>query len=146
MTLLRGLIAAAAFIGWQSGELRAESISASTVEAKTEPTPIGSIDHKIDTPADVLSAEEWERVDSAVERALEWLSTRQRPDGSFDTLDTGQPAVTNLCMMAYLSHGHVPGHGRYGALLDRATQYVLACQKRNGLVALIAPEGTRISA
>src|SRR5262245_2048678 len=61
------------------------------------------------TPANVLSAEEWRRVDTAVNRALDWLATQQQPNGSFPTLETGQPGVTCLCMMALISHGHVPG-------------------------------------
>jgi hypothetical protein len=66
------------------------------------------------TPANVLSAEEWRRVDVAVNRALDWLATQQQSDGSFPTLDTGQPGVTSLCIMAFISHGHIPGDKRFG--------------------------------
>ena len=37
-------------------------------------------------PADVLSEEEWRRVDQAVERALDWLVREQESDGSFPTI------------------------------------------------------------
>src|SRR4051794_8735287 len=57
------------------------------------------------TPANVLPPTQWRRVDAAVNRALSWLSNRQQPDGSFPTLDSGQPAVTSLCMMAFIAHG-----------------------------------------
>src|SRR5687768_4873430 len=93
------------------------------------------------TPANVLSREQWRQVDAAVKRALEWLAAQQQADGSFPTLETGQPGVTSLCMMAFVSHGHVPGDGQYGNTLERAADYVLSCQKPNGLVTLLGPEG-----
>jgi hypothetical protein len=98
-----------------------------------------------DAPTDVLSPDEWRRVDAAVERALNFLATQQQRDGSFLTLDIGQPGVTSLCLMAFMSHGHLPGNGPYAASLEQATDYVLDCQKPNGLVTLLGPEGPQIS-
>lgn len=94
---------------------------------------------------DVLTAEEWEAVDKAVERGLKWLAKQQQPDGSFPTQPWGQPAVSSLCEMAFLAHGHLPGEGPYGERLTRTINYIKACQKRNGLVALIAPTGPEIT-
>jgi hypothetical protein len=96
------------------------------------------------TPANVLPPEDWRRVDAAVSRALDWLATQQRPNGSFPTLDTGQPGVTCLCMMALVSHGHVPGDKRFGTRLERATDFAISCQKPNGLVTLVGPDGLEI--
>jgi hypothetical protein len=48
-------------------------------------------------------------------------------------------------MMAFIAHGHVPGKGNFGATLDRATDYVLSCQKENGLVTKLGPDGPTIS-
>jgi hypothetical protein len=98
-----------------------------------------------EAPANVLSANEWQRVDAAVNRALVWLAKQQQPDGSFPTLDMGQPGVTCLCTMAFMSHGHVPGEGQYGAKLDSAVDFVIGCQKPNGLIALVGPDGPQIS-
>jgi hypothetical protein len=98
-----------------------------------------------DAPKNVLSSHEWSRVDAAVERGLDWLVRQQNPDGSFPTIDNGQPGVTSLCVMAFVSHGYVPGDGRYGKQLSRATDYILACQKQNGLITLIGPDGPRIN-
>jgi hypothetical protein len=98
-----------------------------------------------DTPADVLSTEEWQRVDGAVERALKWLASQQEPDGSFPTLEAGQPGVTSLCVMAFMAHGHMPGDADYGQRLERATDYMLASQKENGLLSLVGPDGPRIT-
>src|SRR3954454_10633584 len=97
------------------------------------------------TAANVLTPSQWRRVDTAVNRALGWLATQQQADGSFFTLDSGQPAVTSLCMMAFIAHGHVPGKGQYGTLLEDATDYVLSCQKENGLLTKLGPNGTAIN-
>src|SRR4051794_23406249 len=85
-------------------------------------------------PIDVLPADEWKRVDKAVQRALTWLAAQQQDNGSFPTLETGQPAVTSLCAMAFVSHGHAPGNDQYGKRLERATDFILSCQKENGLI------------
>ncbi len=100
---------------------------------------------KIDDPANVLSPQEWRRVDVAVNRALIWLAAGQKPNGSFPTLDSGQPAVTCLCTMAFMAHGHMAGEGKYNKQLERATEYVIHCQKPNGLITLVGPEGAEIS-
>jgi hypothetical protein len=97
------------------------------------------------TPSNVLTPGQWRRVDVAVGRALTWLANHQRSDGSFPTLDSGQPAVSGLCMMAFIAHGHVPGKGQYGTRLERAADFVVSCQKPNGLVTKVGPEGPTIN-
>src|SRR5689334_22865515 len=79
--------------------------------------------------SDALPPEEWKRVDAAVERALVWMAARQNPDGSFPTIPQGQPAVTSLCTMAFLSCGHQPQSAKYHLQLNRAIDFVLACQQ-----------------
>jgi hypothetical protein len=98
-----------------------------------------------DAPANVLTADEWQRVDRAVDRALAWLAAQQEGDGSFPTLESGQPGVTCLCTMAFMAHGHLPGAGQYGPRLERAANYTLNCQKPNGLITVLGPEGDRIT-
>jgi hypothetical protein len=98
-----------------------------------------------ETPANVLSPAEWQRVDESVEKALNWLAARQQPDGSFPTLEMGQPGVTSLCIMAFMAHGHLPGDGQYGQKLQLATDYVLNCQKDNGLLSQVGPDGPTIT-
>ena len=120
----------------------AKKSSAATQSARSEKTGKSAAD---DTPTNVLTKAEWKRVDTAVDRALAWMATQQQPDGSFPSLETGQPGVTSLCIMAFISHGHAPGDGQYGARLRRATDFVLSCQKENGLVAKMAVDGPNIS-
>jgi hypothetical protein len=92
----------------------------------------------------VLSADEWRRLDTSIDRALAWLASQQKADGSFPTLDRGQPGVTSFCVLAFMAHGHSPGQGEYGERLDLATNYILACQRESGLINLLGPEGPRI--
>jgi hypothetical protein len=85
-------------------------------------------------PRDVLFPEEWQQLDAAVDAGLAYLATQQQSDGSFATLELGQPAVTSLCVLAFLSRGHVPHEGRYGPRIERAIQYVLQAQQPDGLL------------
>ena len=91
-------------------------------------------------PASVLTPEQWEQVDRSVDRALAWLASQQQADGSFATHEAGQPAVTALCLLAFLSGGHLPGEGPYGQLLDRGIDHVLSCQMEDGLFSRRTPE------
>ena len=84
----------------------------------------------------VLTARQWDRVGAAVDRALAYLARRQRRDGSFPTEPRGQPGVTSLAVMAFLSVGHSPGEGPYADRLRRAIDYCLGCQQPGGLLAL----------
>lgn len=92
----------------------------------------------------VLNADEWRRVDGAVERSLGWLVSQQQPDGSFPSIEIGQPGVTSLCVLAFMAHGHNPGEGKYGQPLEKAVNFILSCQRHNGLVALQGPDGFTI--
>jgi hypothetical protein len=86
-----------------------------------------------------LSAGKWRQVEDSVDRALAWIASQQAADGSFPTLPAGQPAVTSLCVMAFLSRGHLPGFGPYGQRLNRAIDFVVSCQMSNGLISFQPP-------
>jgi len=92
------------------------------------------------TLASALAPEEWARVEKCVDKSLAWIATQQAADGSFPTLTIAQPAVTSLCVLAFLSRGHQPGAGPYGAQLNRAIDFVLSCQMPDGLLSQQAPE------
>ena len=93
---------------------------------------------------DVLDAATWKKVDDSVERALSWLATQQKDDGSFETIDIGQPAITALSLMAFLAQGESPIDGKYQKQLSKAVDYIAAQQKANGLIALQAPNNVPI--
>jgi hypothetical protein len=87
------------------------------------------------------------RLDAAVNRGLEYLARQQidsdaaaamgQPElaGSFrEPYTPGNTGVTSLAVMAFLAKGHLPGRGRYGAVIDRGLDYVLSQQLENGLL------------
>ncbi len=88
--------------------------------------------------ASVISPAERRMVDRSVDRALEWMASRQKRDGSFPTMDMGQPGITALCVQAFLTRGHLPGSGPYGDGLNSAVDFILSCQKISGLIAMIS--------
>jgi hypothetical protein len=98
-----------------------------------------------DTPSNELSTAEWQRVDVAVERGLNFLISQQQADGSFPTMGHAQPGVTSLCVLGFMAHGHTPGDGTYGEGLDRAIEFIMACQKENGLITLYGPEESQLT-
>lgn len=83
---------------------------------------------------DLLTREQWNQLEKSVDKGLKFLATQQQPNGSFATLEVGQPGITSLCVLAYLSRGHVPHQGEYGQLLDRAISYVVKSQQADGLL------------
>lgn len=90
-------------------------------------------------PQDVLTGQEWDQLARSVDRALAWVASRQRGDGSFPSLEAGQPGVTALCALAFLSRGHLPGEGRYGPAIDKSIRFVLSCQQPDGLLTRLYP-------
>ena len=64
-------------------------------------------------------------VDLAVQRALAFMATLQKPDGLFDDRWRMNAPVA-VAGMAYLSVGHTPGQGPYGDVINRCIDYILA--------------------
>lgn len=94
---------------------------------------------------DVLNADQWKQVDQSVERALAWLASQQQADGSFLSIESGQPAVTGFGLMAFLAKGESPTDGRYSKTLTRAIDFIVSEQKKNGLIAALAADASPIS-
>lgn len=91
----------------------------------------------------ILTTEQWQQLDRTVNRGLEFLATQQTKEGSFRGPPVGQPGITSLCVLAFLSRGHLPGQGPYGEQIDRAVDFVLSTQRSDGLLSHVAPTGWR---
>jgi hypothetical protein len=140
MTLIQKYLIAALFIALLPGRSDAQQ-GGSTPGRQSAANKVGAAD----SAANVLSDAEWQRVDASVQRALGFLAAQQQPDGSFPSIEMGQPGVTCLAVMAFMAHGHVLDDGEYGRRLERATDFVLASQKENGLVSRVGPDGPEIT-
>ena len=81
--------------------------SAAVVLAQDKPAPRAAPDTSILEPA------QWKRLDESVQKGLKWLATQQQEDGSFKSPKLGQPAVTSLCLMAFMAQGESPAGGEY---------------------------------
>ena len=106
--------------------------SKSSTQQATAPA---AADQSSESLASALSPQAWTQVELSIDRGLKWLGSQQAADGSFRAPEAAQPAATSLAVMAYLSKGHLPGEGPYGAQLDLAIDYVLRCQQADGLLA-----------
>lgn len=73
-----------------------------------------------------------ERVTAATDKALAYLKTQQRPNGSWENNN----AVNALAILAYLGRGHTPGRGPYRDVLARGKGFLLSQAQPSGLMAL----------
>lgn len=97
----------------------------------------------VEAPSDVESFTEiTPALERAVEKGLAFLATQQQSDGSFGFERYGRHAgITSLAALAFMSHGDMPGRGRYGGEVRRALNFVLRHVKESGLVAADTSHG-----
>lgn len=86
-------------------------------------------------PRSVLSEPDWLKLDKAVDRGLRFLASEQQQDGSFQRVQQNEPGISALCLMAFLSRGHLPEQGVYGERISRTANYLLSSQQPDGLIA-----------
>jgi len=75
-----------------------------------------------------------EKVETAVNRALEYLSVNQAEDGTFNDSYGRSVGIVSLAGMAFLSAGHAPDSSEYGENIERCLNYVIESQRSNGLL------------
>ncbi len=77
---------------------------------------------------------EWrDKVDPAVENALQYLARVQRADGTFPEGYGDSTGIPALAGMAFLSKGHLPTEGPYAGALNRCIDLVLDSQRDDGV-------------
>lgn len=77
-------------------------------------------------------------VDAAVQSALQFLVSQQRPSGGWvvDMHGGEATSATSLALMSFLAAGYVPGDPPYEAVFKRGLDYVLRHQQSDGVVAV----------
>jgi hypothetical protein len=72
-------------------------------------------------------------VQRAIDRGLAYLAAAQNRDGSYGDRPQfhGNVAVTSLAALAFMSGGHFPGRGGFGATVQRTLLYVIDCGERS---------------
>ena len=74
-------------------------------------------------------------VEQAVDKALAYLAKRQHKEGYWPSGWGKNTGISSLAVMAFLAKGYTPGTGPYGAVMNKGIDFVLRCQKPNGLLA-----------
>jgi len=70
----------------------------------------------------------------AIHSGLAYLAATQRSDGSWNGSSGPSTGIVGICTVAFLSTGHVPGSGNYGAVVSRGLGYLLSKAQPNGLI------------
>ncbi len=74
------------------------------------------------------------KVKSAVERGLDWVAKSQSRVGRWDAQNQYRVPMTALAGIALLAEGSTTTQGKYAESLRRATDYLMAQTKANGLI------------
>jgi squalene cyclase len=71
----------------------------------------------------------------SINRALEWLASKQNADGSWSAGGYDHNSgITSFALLAFLSQGHLPSRGRFGPEVVRGMHFLIACSREDGLL------------
>jgi squalene cyclase len=70
----------------------------------------------------------------AIERGLDWLISRQQPDGSFKGSHGANTGIVSFVVLSFMTNGHLPERGPHGQLIARSIDFVLNNAQPNGLI------------
>tara|TARA_B100001013_G_scaffold330116_1_gene244872 strand:- start:636 stop:983 length:348 start_codon:yes stop_codon:yes gene_type:complete len=76
-----------------------------------------------------------ERVRVGIDAGLRWLAEKQikeGPDAGSSESQRYQMAVVSFAGLAFLANGYSPGKGDYGAVIDRAMEFVKGSMTPDG--------------
>ena len=73
-------------------------------------------------------------MNQALAKGLKHLASKQSPDGCWVGQYGKNVGETSLCLMAFMSLGHLPGEGEYGHIVGKGVHWVLDQAKPSGLI------------
>lgn len=89
----------------------------------------------VQNPNQVRGDEITPELQKAVERGLERLASRQKPDGNFNDDNYGaKSAIAALAGLAFMESGSLPGRGKYGENVKKCVDAVLNAAQESGLL------------
>lgn len=69
---------------------------------------------------------------TACERALRWLASKQNSDGSWsDGAYAHNTAITSFALLAFMAQGHLPNQGLYGPEVAKGARFLMAASRPN---------------
>ena len=71
-----------------------------------------------------------ERVNGALDHSLEYLASKQLPEGNW----ANNNAVNALALLSFMGKGHTPGRGPYKEVLDNGKKFLLASAQPTGFL------------
>lgn len=74
------------------------------------------------------------QLSQALAKGMKNLASKQEPDGSWNGNYGKNVGETSLCLMAFMSMGHLPGEGEYGHVVGKGVHWVIQQAKPSGLV------------
>jgi squalene cyclase len=76
-----------------------------------------------------------EETRKATAKALEWLASKQNPDGSWsDGRYPNNTAITAYAMLAFMAQGHLPRQGLYGPEVAKGARFLLSSARDDGYI------------
>jgi len=97
--------------------------------------PAGKSDVLGEQSGQVIGDEITPGQEKAVTKGLEYLASQQQADGTFSNgSGFGATAgITALSGLAFMANGNLPGRGKYGDVVKKASKYILRSQQESGL-------------
>lgn len=75
------------------------------------------------------------RVTASVDRALEYMASKQNADGSWNMGSGRNNAINAVALLAFMGRGHVPDRGPYKDVVEKGRKFILSTAQPSGLLA-----------
>jgi Prenyltransferase and squalene oxidase repeat len=74
------------------------------------------------------------QLESAIEKGMTFLASRQQPNGEFGSRGSHASGITSLSAIAFMADGNLPGRGKYGQNVQKALDFILSQAQESGVL------------